>query len=120
MEHIAPFDQELNLLSNNDLLIEYNKKSKKVSPLPFFPIFAKRIDFFKDLIFKEVIDEKNTVIKFRAMKTSWLIILSILDYCEEEKILKDLINHIKRFWDKDDFNDFAHYISKEDRFKKYF
>lgn len=120
MEHILDLKKDIDELSDDSLLKKFNKKPVKEGEFNFYPVFAKRIKQFKKLLFEELISERNIKIEFRTFKPSWYIAVSILDYCNDEKIIIEMIKHIKTHWDKDDYNDFVHYISKEDRFKKYF
>lgn len=119
MEHLTPLRLDLDSKSNEDLLEAYDFNSEP-SPVPFFPVFAKRIEFFKDIVFQEVIAEKNTLTDFRMMKPSWMIMISVLDYCEDVEVLKELAEHIKNYWEKDDYESFVKYISSEERFLRFF
>ncbi|WP_026703844.1 hypothetical protein [Flavobacterium soli] len=120
MEHILDLKKEIDELSDDSLIKRFNQKPVNEGEFNYYPVFAKRIKKYKKLLFEELISERNVKIEFRTFKPSWYIAISILDYCEDEKIISEMIQHIKNHWDKDDYNDFAHYISKEERFKKYF
>lgn len=120
MEHILDLKKEIDELSDDMLIERFNKKPVIEGEFNYYPVFAKRINKYKEFLFEELIAERNVKIKFRTFKPSWFIAISILDYCEDEKIIDEMVNHIKKHWGKDDFDDFKHYISKENRFKKYF
>lgn len=120
MEHILNIINEIDKLSDEKLLKNFQKDKPLYGRMRYYAVFAKRIKKFKDLLFSEIISEKNTIVKLRTFKPSWIIAISILDYCEDEDVLKELALHIKKHWTKDDYESFVHYISKEERFKKYF
>ncbi len=120
IEHLTPFSHFLDKMTDEELQEEYKAKSNKVSPIPFFSVFAKRISSFKKLIFDDVIAKKNTTIKFRSIKPSWMIMLSVLDYCDDEGVKKELVRHIKKHWEKEDFESFSNYVRSEKRIGKYF
>ena len=120
MEHIINLIEEINNFSDEELVKNFKLSNAPFGRMNYYAVFALRINEFKKLLFEELIADRNVKIEFRTFKPSWYIAISILDYCEEEKIIKEMISHIKTYWDNDDFEDFKHYVSKEDRFKKYF
>ncbi|MDR6969668.1 hypothetical protein J2X31_003702 [Flavobacterium arsenatis] len=120
MKHLIELNENINKFSNQELLNNFNKTPSPYGEYGYYPVFASRILEFKKLLFEELIADRNVKIEFRTFKPSWLIAISVLDHCEDENIIKEMIKHIKNNWRKDDFDDFKHYVSKEDRFKKYF
>ena len=120
MEHIINLVSEINSFSDEELVSNFKKPNAPFGRMNYYAIFTKRIKKYKKLLFDELIAERNVKIEFRTFKPSWYIAISILDYCEDETTVKEMINHIKNHWGEDDFDDFKHYVSKEDRFKKYF
>lgn len=120
MDYIVNLVTEINNFSDEELVNNFKKLDAPFGRMNYYAVFAKRIIKYKNIIFDELITEKNVKIEFRTFKPSWYIAISILDYCEDENIIKEMITHIKSHWGKDDFDDFKHYVSKEDRFKKYF
>ena len=120
-QHIIPIKKELNELSNLELLKLFDKESEP-SQIPFFAIFAKRIhqEHFKSIIFNDVIADKNTVVRTRVFKPSFMILLSALDYCEDESVLSELTQHIIKHWTKSDLESFVQIIKSDERFFKYF
>lgn len=120
MEKILELKEEINSLSNEELLSNFNSKPSKYGELNYFPVFAIRINNFKDLIFKEVIAERNTKINVRTFKHSWFIAIAVLDYCENDIIKKQLADHVKANWSKSDYDFFINYIKTEKKLIKYF
>lgn len=120
MDHIVYLVTEINNFSDEELETNFKKPKAIFGRMNYYAVFAKRIKKYKKLLFDELIADRNVKIEFRTFKPSWYIAISILDYCEDEKIIKEMINHIKNNWNNNDFDDFKHYVSKEDRFKKYF
>lgn len=120
MEHILELKEEINSFNDELLLIKFNKKPVKEGEFNYFPVFATRIKKFKNLLFDELISERNVKIELRTFKPSWYIAISILDYCEDESIIKEMVLHIKKHWSKEDYDAFVYYIKNEERFIKYF
>lgn len=120
MEKILELNEQINNFSDEELLINFNSKPPKYGELNYYPIFAIRVNNFRDLIFEEVVAERNTNINVRTFKHSWFIAIAVLDYCENESIKKELANHVKTNWSKSDYEFFTDYIKNEKRFVKYF
>lgn len=120
MEHILELKEEINKLSDDLLIKKFENKPVAEGEFNYYPVFAKRMKNFKVFIFKELISERNTKINLKTFKPSWYIAISVLDYCEDEKIITEMLNHIRNNWSKDDFESFVDYANKETKFQRYF
>ncbi len=120
MEHLLELKEDIDKLTDDLLIKKFNQKPVKEGEFNYYPVFAKRMNKFQGFLFDEVISKRNVEVAFRTFKPSWYIAISILDYCKDDKILKELSHHIKKHWNKEDYESFLQYISKEERFFKYF
>jgi len=120
VEHVLELNEKINSFSDTLLIKKFKKKPVSEGEFNYYPVFAKRLKKFKNIIFEELISERNTKVKIRTFKPSWYIAILVLDYCSDDNLIKEMVLHIKNNWGKEDYESFVDYISKEDRFYKYF
>ncbi|MGM5630269.1 hypothetical protein O2K51_05145 [Apibacter raozihei] len=121
MKHIIPIVNELNKLSNEELLKNFELTFPKYGRFNYYPIFSKRSSFFKDILKQEVLKNENLEEKvFGNIRAAWLIVISILDYSSSDKFKKEIIQLIKKNWANSNYKDLENYTKNESRFAKYF
>jgi|APAra7269097138_1048543.scaffolds.fasta_scaffold07156_2 hypothetical protein len=121
MEHILPLNLTIEKMSDIELEKNFMKKPAIFGKQNYYPVFAKRIDKFKDVLFSELIDVKNIDdFVMGGVTTSWLIAIAILDYSDSELYKAEMVTLIKQNWDDENFKNFLNYIKNEERFITYF
>lgn len=121
MGHILPLNLAIEKMSDIELEKNFMKKPVIFGKQNYYPIFAKRIDKFKDILFSELIDVKNIDdFVMGGVTTSWLIAIAILDYSDNEFYKAEMVTLIKQNWDEENFKNFLNYIKNEERFIRYF
>ncbi|WP_343640910.1 hypothetical protein [Chryseobacterium sp.] len=121
MGHILPLNLAIEKMSDIELEKNFMKKPVIFGKQNYYPIFAKRIDKFKDILFSELIDVKNIDdFVMGGVTTSWLIAIAILDYSDNEFYKAEMVTLIKQNWDDGNFKNFLNYIKNEERFIRYF
>ena len=121
MGHILPLNLTIDKMSDIELEKDFMKKPVIFGKQNYYPVFAKRIDKFKDVLFSELIDVKNIDdFVMGVVTTSWLIAIAILDYTDNEFYKAEMVTLIKQNWDEENFKNFLNYIKNEEQFIKYF
>lgn len=121
MEHILPLNPNIDKMSDAELQKNFAKNPAIFGKQNYYPIFAKRIQKFKDFIFSELVDNNNiNDFVMGDVTTSWLIAISILDYCSDESFKTDMATLIKQNWEDTNYKNFLNYIKNEESFIKYF
>lgn len=121
MEHILPLNLTIEKMSDIELEKNFMKKPVIFGKQNYYPVFAKRIDKFKDFLFSELIDVNNIDdFVMGGVTTSWLIAIAILDYSDNEFYKAEMVTLIKQNWDDGNFKNFLNYIKNEECFIRYF
>ncbi|WP_288377027.1 hypothetical protein [uncultured Chryseobacterium sp.] len=121
MGHILPLNLTIEKMSDIELEKNFVKKPVIFGKQNYYPVFAKRIDKFKDFLFSELIDVNNIDdFVMGGVTTSWLIAIAILDYCDNEFYKAEMVTLIKQNWDEENFRNFLNYIKNEEHFIRYF
>lgn len=121
MGHILPLNSTIEKMSDAELQKNFAKKPVIFGKQNYYPIFAKRIDKFKDFLFSELIDVNNIDdFVMGGVTTSWLIAIAILDYSDNEFYKAEMVTLIKENWDDANFKNFLKYIKNEEQFIRYF
>ncbi|MBL1221720.1 hypothetical protein JET18_12790 [Chryseobacterium sp. L7] len=121
MEHILPLNPTIEKMSNTELEKNFVKKPVILGRQNYYPVFAKRINEFKDLLFSELIDINNiNDFVMGNITTAWLIAIAILDYSDNDFYKTEMVALIKQNWDDKNLESFLKYIKNEENFIKYF
>ena len=121
MGHILPLNLTVEKMSDIELEKNFVKKPVIFGKQNYYPVFAKRIDKFKDFLFSELIDVNNIDdFVMGGVTTSWLIAIAILDYSDNELYKAEMVTLIKQNWDDGNFKNFLNYIKNEEQFIRYF
>jgi hypothetical protein len=121
MGHILPLNPTIEKLSDTELEKNFAKKPVIFGKQNYYPVFAKRMDKFKDFLFSELIDSNNIDdFVMGNVTTSWLIAIAILDYADNDFYKTEMVILIKQNWDDANFKNFLKYIKNEEKFVKYF
>ncbi|MBP1166429.1 MULTISPECIES: hypothetical protein [unclassified Chryseobacterium] len=121
MGHILPLNLTVEKMSDIELEKNFVKKPVILGKQNYYPVFAKRIDKFKDFLFSELIDVNNIDdFVMGGVTTSWLIAIAILDYSDNELYKADMVTLIKQNWDDGNLKNFLNYIKNEEQFIRYF
>lgn len=121
MKHIIPINTNINQMTNIELEKNFTKKNPIYGRQNYYPVFAKRIHNFKELLFSEIIDKKNiNDFVMGEISAAWLIAISIMDYCEDDNIKMEMTALIKKNWKKENINSFINYIKNEKKIVAYF
>ncbi len=104
MGHILPLNLTVEKMSDIELEKNFVKKPVIFGKQNYYPVFAKRIDKFKDFLFSELIDVNNIDdFVMGGVTTSWLIAIAILDYSDNELYKAEMVTLIKQNWDDGNF-----------------
>lgn len=121
MEHILPLNGNIEKMSDVELQKNFTKKPAIWGKQNYYPVFAKRMQKFKDFLFLELIDKDNiNDFVMGNVTTSWLIAIAILDYSDNDKFKTEMATLIKQNWEDTNLKNFLKYIDKEENFIKYF
>lgn len=121
MKHIIPLNPIIEKMSDTELQNNYAKKLVVYGKQNYYPVFAKRIHKFKNFLFLELINNNNiNDFVMGSVTTSWLIAISVLDYCDDNDIKKEMVTLIKQNWEDINYKSFLNYIKNEKDFIEYF
>lgn len=111
MEKIFLLNEELNAMTDTVLKKNFNGKPPIHGKVNYYPIFASRLPTFKELLFDEAIKPENMAIPlFNFIKACWLPVICVLDYSNDHKVKKEIINHIKEYWSREEIDNFKEYF----------
>ena len=111
MDKFFLINQELNDFTDTVLEEKFREKNPVYGKVNYYPIFASRLPFFKNILLEEAIDAKNRVIPFfNFIRISWIPVLCVLDYSDDIHFKQEIIKHIKHHWTANEIDNFKTYM----------
>lgn len=121
MDYLLELNEDVNALSDKELLSEFKSETPKFGKMHYYPVMADRFSKFRDILFDEVVEESNKKNRVMgAVKLSWIIAIAILDRSKSDIGKKRLKKIMKENWSPEEYDMFLQYIQKESQFAKYF
>ena len=118
MKNFTPINEELNALTDIELLESYKNNIK--GKIQYFPIFGIRSSIYKELVKQELSSPKFNNFSNGIMNLAWVILISFLEHNQDEDISKEVAIYVIESWDKKNLDEFLNFISNEKKLCKYF